>query len=67
MIPEHVRERLGLKPGDDVAWILFDGSFRFIRVPTMAEARGSFKGMDTSNIREEEDRECQAGPRFAAG
>ena len=29
-IPEQVREGPGLDPGDDVAWVFFDGTYRFV-------------------------------------
>jgi len=56
VIPQKVREMLGVKAGQKMTVLAFDN--RIILIPTrpIQEARGSLKGMDTSVEREEEDR-----------
>ena len=58
VIPRSVCKYLDLKPGRKVRLVVYDGTVRLIPVPSLSEARGSLKGMDTSVEREEEDREC---------
>lgn len=47
-LPENVREYLDLQPGQKARWVLYDGTYRLIRVTTLHESRGSLKGIDTS-------------------
>jgi AbrB family looped-hinge helix DNA binding protein len=57
VIPREVREQFNLKPGQKVVFIPYKNSIRLVIVPTIKEARGIFKGMNTENIREEVDEE----------
>lgn len=57
VIPRKIREQYDLKPGQKLAFIPYKGTLRVVIVPTMEEARGILKGMNTDNIREEEDEE----------
>jgi AbrB family looped-hinge helix DNA binding protein len=57
VIPKEVREKFNLKPGQKLAFISFKGTLRVVVVPSIKEARGMLKGMNTDNIREEEDEE----------
>jgi AbrB family looped-hinge helix DNA binding protein len=56
--PRRVRKYLDLKPGQKLRLVLYDGQVRLISVPSLKEARGSLKGLDTDAQREEEEREC---------
>lgn len=57
VIPRKVREQFNLKPGQKVLFIPYQKSIRLVIVPSIKEALGMFKGMNTDNIREEEDEE----------
>lgn len=57
VIPKEVREKFNLKPGQKLVFIPFRGTLRVVVVPPIEEARGMLKGLDTENIREEEDEE----------
>ena len=57
VIPREVREQFNLKPGQKVVFIPYNNSIRLVIVPSIKEARGIFKGMNTENIREEVDEE----------
>jgi AbrB family looped-hinge helix DNA binding protein len=56
VIPQKVREMLGVKAGQKMTVLAYDN--RIVLIPTrpIQEARGSLKGMDTSVERDEEDR-----------
>lgn len=55
VIPKEVREKFNLKPGQKLAFIPYKGTLRVVVVPTIDEARGLLKGLDTEDIREEQD------------
>ncbi len=57
VIPKDVRERFNLKPGQKLVFIPFNGSIRVVVVPPIEEACGMLAGMNTDDIREEEDEE----------
>jgi AbrB family looped-hinge helix DNA binding protein len=57
VIPREVREQFNLNPGQKVMFIPYKNSIRLVVVPSIKEARGIFKGMNTDNIREEVDEE----------
>ena len=57
VIPRKVREQFNLKPGQKLAFIPYRGTLRVVIVPPIEEARGMFKGLNTDNIREEQDEE----------
>ncbi|MBI2686733.1 MAG: AbrB/MazE/SpoVT family DNA-binding domain-containing protein [Acidobacteria bacterium] len=54
-VPKEVRDCLGLKPGDGVAWICGRKGVEFVRVPTVEEMAGTLKGYDVSGYRDEPD------------
>ncbi len=56
VIPESVRNRLGIKPGEKLEVISFDNRIEFVRVPAPGELRGFLKGFDATFQREKEDR-----------
>jgi AbrB family looped-hinge helix DNA binding protein len=56
VIPAKIRKELDLKPGQKVA-IQRDGKqLKLTPVPTIEEMFGIAKGIDTSGLREKEDR-----------
>ena len=57
VIPREVRKRFDLKPGQKVMFIPYEKSIRLVMVPPIEDALGMFEGIDTDNIREEEDEE----------
>jgi len=56
VIPKDVREKIELKPGQDVVIIEKDGVIHVIPLKPIKEMRGFAKGIDTTNLRDEEDR-----------
>lgn len=57
VIPKEVREQFNLKPGHKIMFIPYDNILHVVVVPSMKEARGMFKGIDTDVQREEVDEE----------
>jgi AbrB family looped-hinge helix DNA binding protein len=57
VIPREVREQFNLKPGQKVMFIPYKNTIRLVIVPSIKDALGIFKGMNTDNIREEVDEE----------
>jgi len=57
VIPREVREQFNLKPGQKIMFITYQKSIRLVFVPPIEEALGMFKGINTANLREEEDEE----------
>ncbi|MDI6816719.1 MAG: AbrB/MazE/SpoVT family DNA-binding domain-containing protein [Actinomycetota bacterium] len=56
VIPKEIRERLKLKKGQKMQVIAREGLISLVPDQPLEELRGFLKGMDTSGIREEEDR-----------
>jgi len=56
VIPQDVRERIELKPGQKVVVIEKDGVIHLIPQKPIREMRGFIKGIDASQLRDEEDR-----------
>jgi AbrB family looped-hinge helix DNA binding protein len=57
VIPKEIREKFNLKPGQQIMFIPYNGNLSVVIVPTIEEARGMLKGMNTDDIREEVDEE----------
>ena len=55
VIPQSIREMLGVKPGQKMRVIAYDDKVIFIPVRPIQSARGSLKGINTE-IEREEDR-----------
>jgi AbrB family looped-hinge helix DNA binding protein len=47
VIPQRIREALGLKPGQKVRVIQYDNRVEFVPVIPMRKARGFLRGIDT--------------------
>ncbi|MGA2682371.1 MAG: AbrB/MazE/SpoVT family DNA-binding domain-containing protein [Candidatus Bathyarchaeia archaeon] len=56
VIPREVREKLNLKPGEEIAMIEKSGVICLVPQKPIKQMRGFVKGGNTQNIREEEDR-----------
>ena len=56
VIPEDVRESLGLKPGQLLQVLALDGHVVAVPVRPLDEAFGMFPGIDTTVDRDDEDR-----------
>lgn len=56
VIPQRVRERVGLKPGTKLHVISFDDRIELVPLRPMREMRGFLKGLDRAFQRDEEDR-----------
>ena len=46
-IPDSIREALDIEPGQEIAFIEYEGIIRMIPVMPKEEARGFLKGIDT--------------------
>lgn len=55
VIPKRVRESLGIKPGQKVRVILFEGRIELIPIEPIEKSRGFLRGIDT-NVEREKDR-----------
>ncbi len=56
VIPREIREKLDLKPGEQIVMIEKAGVIHLIPQKPIRQMRGFVKGGDTQNIRDEEDR-----------
>ncbi len=56
VIPKEVRNKLHLKSGQKMTVVTKGGVIYFIPEKPISSYRGFLKGMDTSDIREDEDR-----------
>ena len=56
VIPQKVRESLGLKVGQKMTVLAYDNRIVLVPERPIQAARGSLKGMDTSLERDEADR-----------
>ena len=56
VIPKEIRERLDLKPGQQVALIDRDGFVALVPQRPISELRGIAKGATTDDYRDETDR-----------
>ena len=56
VIPQDVRDALGLKPGQSMQVLALDGHVVAVPARPLSEAFGMFPGLDTSDPRDHEDR-----------
>lgn len=54
VIPRRVRESLGIRPGQKVRVLLYEGRIEFIPLGPMKKLRGHLKGIDTTVERDED-------------
>ena len=55
VIPRRVRESLGIRPGQKVHVMLYEGRIEFIPLERMKKLRGYLKGIDT-RVERDKDR-----------
>ena len=55
-IPKDVREALGLKPGQKLAFINTGTGMRLVPQPAILDLVGIARGANTDNVRDREDR-----------
>lgn len=56
VIPEKIRQAMGIKPGQKFEVMEYEGCLEFVPVKSLKSLRGSLKGLDTKGIREKDDR-----------
>lgn len=56
VIPQDVRKKIDLKPGQKIVVVEKDGVVHLIPQRPIKEMRGFVKGVDTRKLRNEEDR-----------
>ena len=56
VIPQKVRKKTGVKPGDLMVAITKHGIIQYIPVRPIKETEGFIPGLDTENLRDESDR-----------
>lgn len=56
VIPEDIREKMDLKPGQKIVVVEKDGVVYLIPQKPIRDMRGFVKGIDTRKLRDEEDR-----------
>jgi AbrB family looped-hinge helix DNA binding protein len=56
VIPEHVRSKLKLQPGQKVVVVEKEGIVHLIPLKPIKDTRGLAKGIRSENIRDEKDR-----------
>ena len=54
VIPSEIRRKLGIRPGQKVEVLVYEGRLEFIPVRGMKEARGFARGIDTRVPREDD-------------
>ena len=55
VIPQDVRKKLDLKPGQKIVVVEKNGVVHLIPQRAIKQMRGFVKGLDTQNLRDEED------------
>jgi AbrB family looped-hinge helix DNA binding protein len=56
VIPEKIRQAMGIKPGQKFEVMENEGCLEFVPVKGLKSLRGSLKGLDTKGVREKGDR-----------
>jgi len=56
VIPEKLRKKSGIKPGDKMVAITKHGIIQYITVRAIKETEGFISGLNTKNLRDESDR-----------
>jgi AbrB family looped-hinge helix DNA binding protein len=56
VIPEKIRKKSGIKPGDKMVAISKHGIIQYIPVRPIKETEGFIPGLNTENLRDESDR-----------
>lgn len=53
VIPKHIRDTLTLQPGQRLGVVLVDGRIEMVPVPSIEQARGFLRGIETSVPRDD--------------
>jgi len=56
VIPKSIRSEMDIKPGEKVVMFEKDGIIHMIRIQSIKDLRGIFKGMSTDGLRDETER-----------
>ena len=56
VIPEKLRRKSGIKPGDKMIAITKHGIIQYIPICSLKETKGFIPGLDTEKLRDEHDR-----------
>jgi AbrB family looped-hinge helix DNA binding protein len=56
VIPKEIREESGLKKGEKIILLVKDGIINLVPSHLLSKMRGYLKGVNTADIRDEEDR-----------
>ena len=56
VIPEKLRKKSGIKPGDKMVAITKHGILQYIPICSLKETKGFILGLDTEKLRDESDR-----------
>lgn len=56
VIPEKLRKKSGIKPGDKMVAITKHGIIQYIPICPLKETKGFIPGLDTEKLRDESDR-----------
>jgi AbrB family looped-hinge helix DNA binding protein len=56
VIPEKLRHAAKIRPGDEMMVTAKRGILRYVPVRSIEETKGMIPGIDTTNLRDEEDR-----------
>ena len=54
VIPRKIRESLGIRPGQRIQVLLYEGRVEFIPLRRMKETRGFLRGIDTTVERDQD-------------
>ena len=54
VIPRKIRESLGIRPGQRIEVLLYEGRVEFIPLRRMKEMRGFLRGIDTTVERDQD-------------
>jgi AbrB family looped-hinge helix DNA binding protein len=56
VIPERIRKKSGIKPGDKMVALTKHGIIQYIPIRPIKDTEGFIHGLDTENLRDESDR-----------
>ena len=56
VIPEKLRREAKIRPGDTMVAIAKHGILQYVPVRSLKETKGMIKGLDTTDLRDESDR-----------